>query len=143
MKHWLNIIKKGVLFMEQEVRQGLHDEILVIQENMSDMEVTSDEYSSNMAAVMKLVDRDIEYEKLAIEKEKLEVQREDLESKKKFSLKDAAIRVGVPFLSVVVQAVSYFWMCNKSLDIEFNKKDFISSDVGKSSSRKLMSFFGR
>lgn len=125
----------------EDVKVKLEEELKTAFDAMSDEGIDSDEYKNEVKLVGDLMDRDIKYEELRLKERELDIKERDLAAEKKRSVKDVLIRVGLPIAATLLQVISYWTACNRSLEIEFGKNEFVSSDAGKASMRKLMGFF--
>lgn len=122
------------------IETQLHEEIADELENLSKMDVGTEEYRITVDGVAKLVDRAIEMEKLAQSKAD---QIEDRTFERDLKLKqmreeklDRYIRNGIAVAGIIIPVIVTIWGTKKSF--EFEKEGTITTIMGRGFINKLL-----
>ena len=119
----------------------LHDEIKAELEELSKLEVGSDEYETAVNGISKLMDRAIEMEK-SDAKERIDSKEAELDLKYRQleeDIKDRKTRNKINIAGIVIPAGITIWGTIKTL--KFDQNNIITSTAGKEFTRKIFNMF--
>ena len=121
----------------------LHDEIKAELEELSKLEVGSDEYETAVNGISKLMDRAIEMEKFESDaKERIDSKEAELDLKYRQleeAIKDRKTRNKINIAGIVIPAGITIWGTIKTL--KFDQNNIITSTAGKEFTRKIFNMF--
>jgi hypothetical protein len=121
----------------------LHDEIKAELEELSKLEVGSDEYETAVNGISKLMDRAIEMEKFESDaKERIDSKEAELDLKYRQleeDIKDRKTRNKINIAGIVIPAGITIWGTIKTL--KFDQNNIITSTAGKEFTRKIFNMF--
>lgn len=133
--------------MDKDVREQLASDVIYELERLGDFEPGTEEYKAASDTIAKLLDKQVEFERLDLDRETKEAEREDSKKNRaaddefkavqaKNEQRDRWIAQGVAIAGIVIPSLLTIWGTIKTL--KFEETGTITTVMGRGFANKLL-----